>query len=474
MILCMKMLQNGYEELARVEKALKTEKIREEKRAESGKKATPFALGNYRQRIINAFFNMAMAVKEAQCLANPDPVLIAMNTILPMLRTQAENLKTLDDCLDFIQAVTTPMRQFHENGVYERYSTYSYDFDWRYAHSDECGEGYDLAKTMVNIFREATPHTRKINVLSLRSRYGDSMTEYKNGDANTLLYALNPEKSIDVTSKKQFERIALGGLKRTNISNDVFDVALLAADNTLELKLLGNVYVKAERDYLQKTTLLLQNGGILLFALPYFRFYSEICSHLAKAYEILGIYRSIDFRKSDYIYVIGRKKPVLERELDEEAYARLRNLVWNGETATKLEADDKIKKIELPKEFHKVDRFRGSVLDEDEILEYYEGSRSTAEFWEDQKAKDLKRDGKRPLLPFSVGHLGLVMTSGCLDGVVEENDGHKHAIKGRVIKRVDEMSDFDESENRIQVTETTLNRVEINAFLPDGTYKCLA
>ena len=78
----------------------------------------------------------------------------------------------------------------------------------------------------------------------------------------------------------------------------------------------------------------------------------------------------------------------------------------------------------------------------------------------------------RPLMPFNMGQIGLVLTSGCLDGTVEEYEGQYHAIKGMVtkIKHVD--NDIDNNEESI--LETISNKVQINIITPDGKFIELA
>ena len=91
---------------------------------------------------------------------------------------------------------------------------------------------------------------------------------------------------------------------------------------------------------------------------------------------------------------------------------------------------------------------------------------------ENQKVEKLDETIKNPLLPFNIGQLGLVLTSGCLDGIVEEGDGYSHLIKGRVSKQTIEVET--EKNNNIEITETTVNKVEINVLLPNGEFKVLA
>ena len=92
-------------------------------------------------------------------------------------------------------------------------------------------------------------------------------------------------------------------------------------------------------------------------------------------------------------------------------------------------------------------------------------------FWKQHEIEE-KDTSMRPLLPFNMGQIGLVLTSGCLDGVVEEYEGQYHAIKGMVTK----VRDFNNSrENNDETSiETISNKVQINLLTPDGKFIELA
>ena len=93
-------------------------------------------------------------------------------------------------------------------------------------------------------------------------------------------------------------------------------------------------------------------------------------------------------------------------------------------------------------------------------------------FFKKQEVNKENRNA-RPLLPFNMGQIGLVLTSGCLDGIVEEYPGQYHAIKGMVtkIKHTDTNNDVGNEES---VLETISNKVQINIITPDGQFIELA
>ena len=73
-----------------------------------------------------------------------------------------------------------------------------------------------------------------------------------------------------------------------------------------------------------------------------------------------------------------------------------------------------------------------------------------------------------PLLPFNIGQVGLVLTSGCLDGVIEEMEGINHVIKGMTTKVM--TTNREEMDDKVRCTETINNQVKINVFTADGKY----
>lgn len=88
-----------------------------------------------------------------------------------------------------------------------------------------------------------------------------------------------------------------------------------------------------------------------------------------------------------------------------------------------------------------------------------------------QEIHSISSKKQRPLLPFTIGQIGLILTSGFLDGIIDEENGFKHVVKGQVKKYVENDAQVESQKNKLNISETIGNRVEINIFLPDGTYK---
>lgn len=481
MLLSMMFLKNSYRRLLKIQKTLQEEKDKEADRQAAiaeGKKVRevkPFDMEPYRKRIITDMFDLVMVLEEARNFDTPDPALVAAASMINVYKERLSSLKTLDDCLVYLDMVINPLKNFDECNSYYNHTRWAYSSTFREYFNNWAEDG-GMNRAMIDKLKQAVQASRTINVMDPYCRAGQNVLAFKDGRDNVDIYGIDEKKCVDITDKPKFARIAYGGINKTNISNDAFDVMLLNPNISLDCVLKGNVYIKNEREYLKKSMAFLRENGVMLYALPYYRFYKEICTFLAKNLKNIKLYTSTwDMGKAKNIYVLGIKKTKLEREEEDysEDYAKLRNLVWDWRNLVSVDPTE-FENITLPLSEKRIDHFRGSELDEGELNELYKKSSCTASFWKDQQSNSLRDSKKRPLLPFNCGQLGLVMTSGCLDGLVDEGNGHYHVIKGRVVKRVDRTNDVDAEGGRVEIVSTTSNRVQINAFLPDGTFKCLA
>ena len=82
----------------------------------------------------------------------------------------------------------------------------------------------------------------------------------------------------------------------------------------------------------------------------------------------------------------------------------------------------------------------------------------------------LDHGAKRPLLPLSIGQIGLVGGSGMINGLIECE--HPHIIKGRIVKvvRTETEDRFDEQGDHVgeEIRETISNKMIFNILTPRG------
>lgn len=426
----------------------------------------------------NAFLDMAMAIEESKELEMESKIspLIALSGILLTIEQRFQNVNTIDDLVSIIKLLTEPLDDW-DNSSYSYFNYYNYNRDFRArwdSYSSNQASMSDRVGALISNAIEYPSHD--VNVFDMHCRDNMVVPNIFDGHDNVRLYGLDTCKTLNLDQRKKYRRVVFGNLKGCVITNDSFDIAFCFPPLTRDKKMTAGFIVRNERNMLRKTGDFLKIGGTIVYGIPYYRFTRDICEYLVKNYEDLQVFTTnFDMEYgAKFVYVIGQKVPSAKTsEFNDEAFQKLRNLPLHYRDLIDMNPDA-LHKIKLSGKFVEVKRFRGSELNETEIEELYAASKCTASFWKDQSIEKLSESKARPLLPFNVGQLGLVLTSGCLDGIIEEGNGFKHAVKGRVIKRIDNIEQIDHQTNQIQVTSTVSNRVEINAFLPDGTYKCLA
>ena len=379
--------------------------------------------------------------------------------------SRIQELRTFEDIISICDMILEPFQEILEKKYFNSVETYNYSgtFDRYYVY--EHGNSL-LAERLVSDLRKHMNYRRPLNVFAIGSGCVEAASQLDSKDL-IKLYAFDPQKCILPHFRKKFTRVIYGSLHKSYISNNVFDMVILTPPIPLSSTRVNNRPTDPIKESIVKSFNYLRPGGILGFGLPYFRYYPSVCTELSKHYDILETLTYIEAMSShEQAYVIGKRK--LVPELSQEGYKQVRQIPVNYDNLP-IQLD---KDIVFPEHTLIVERFRGSELSEEEQEEAFDVSFCTQKFWSEQNTEVSLSAPKRPLLPFNIGQLGLVLTSGCLDGVIDEEDGCGHIVRGRIIKKTDE-NEVPNAEGG-QIITTTSNRVEINMFLPNGDYKSLA
>lgn len=308
---------------------------------------------------------------------------------------------------------------------------------------------------------------REFNVFSARARCGDTMSNIKDlsfDKAHT--YALEADEELLPALKAKCDRTIKGVLTGSRISNDVFDIMYLIPKISwiYSFTELGGLSEKTEKVMLRNHIKYLRTNGIFIYCIPYYRLTRDIKFLVSKLLDNVEVIRRHDSNLKQVI-IIGTKK--ITKEPKEDIYKYLNDL--------KYEDIDYVlnKKYNLATGgIKQPEFFRGSVLDQDEIQNLINNSGLMESFFKKQEVNNDKQNA-RPLMPFNMGQIGLVLTSGCLDGIVEEYEGQYHAIKGMVTKIRHDSTTNDTSNEEVNI-ETISNKVQINLVTPDGQFIELA
>lgn len=319
----------------------------------------------------------------------------------------------------------------------------------------------DMAKIADNI-----NINRTFNVFSPRCGTGLVLNKFKEyGECFT--YGLESRDYCHRNAKENLNRVIKGEMQGSKISNDCFDIMQVSAPVSwvAEIGATGNLLEKKEKSWLRNTIKYLRKDGILIFTMPLTRMNNDMAFIFSKLLKDVQVIKASNDCTTTYIHVIGKKD--ISKDARKDIYAYLANLNKLEELPLELDARYNLASGGMVSP----ELFRGSVLDEEELQALVNSSGLMSSFWKQQEIEE-KNNSVNPLLPFNMGQIGLVLTSGCLDGTVEEYEGQYHAIKGMVTK----VRDFNNSveDNDETSIETISNKVQINLLTPDGQFIELA
>ena len=483
MLTVMFYLKSSYKRLMNIKDKLQKEidiLKRREEREQQGKKnrdRTDLDLEDIQKPLANAFLDLAMVVEECKLISTSymlAPV-SALSALMPMIEKRLDEAHTAEEIVDTLKMIEEIFEPWISNTDLDDIGDYYYEPSFRDSWCRGYSTGCELSESAIGMILSRIFSKRQyINILEISCKQGYLAQRAKELlGPTTNMYGVDIYEEVGRNMRQYYKRCIYGSLTGALISRDAFDLLFCLPKITIRQELQNNVYVKNERDTLFRSLEYLRVDGTLVYAIPYFRFYREICDHLAKYYTDFQIFTTSEDLANTLVIVVCKKLKEPLTVPDRSVYNRLRLLSRHHELEDILWHPE-LQPIRLPDIPVEVKKFRGSKLNEEEVADLYKTSHTTQAFWKDQAVEKLGDSKVRPLLPFNVGQLGLILTSGCLDGVIDEKNGYCHAVKGRVIKRTNVSENSAADSRQIQLISTTGNRVEINVFLPDGTYKCLA
>ena len=325
-------------------------------------------------------------------------------------------------------------------------------------------------KTIVKAFRLPNRNILYFNPCSY-SKTEDSFL--KSMIDNLKMYAVVPEEYIDDVDFEEdiYEKIIIEKIryindasikKNTKISNGVFDILNVSPEISTKVHINNSLYSYPSKEFvaLKDNLKFLRKNGLLFYTIPYTRLTYEMALFLSKNLKNINIIKYNDQYKK--ITIIGEKEQVKDYQ---DTYNSLKNLHYEDI----MSSNDFKYKYMLPNGEKTIDLFRGGMLNKKELDKIVTGDNLYNEFYTKINDTRILTD-TRPLLPFNVGQVGLVLTSGKLDGIVEEPKDNRHIIKGRTIKYEEAINSESNNDEEIEKNIKISNIVQINAFDGEGNY----
>jgi hypothetical protein len=262
----------------------------------------------------------------------------------------------------------------------------------------------------------------------------------------------------------RLHRVGVGSFFHSRISNEAFHAMLL---NPPYLSVMNETGGKTrhEKRFLADSIGHLMPGGLLIYIIPYYRLTADVCRILCDNFTDISVWKFTDkeFKRFKQIAVMGLRK---KRQDDKEGAAALEKSALNPAEIpciTQLEE----KRYALPQVSLSVSLFKGAKFNEKELERQLKNSDS---FKKLLSKSELDNAEKRPLLPLSIGQVGLIGGSGMINGLIECES--PHIIKGRVIKvkrtETEEKYSSRGEHMSTEIRETVSNKMIFNILTPEG------
>ena len=310
----------------------------------------------------------------------------------------------------------------------------------------------------------AFPEGVTTNLLDPCCGCGKALRQLADGN-NCYTYGMELDEHRAEEAQTRLHRVGFGSFFHSQVSREAFHVLFL---NPPYLSVLteGGSRVRSEKQFLVQSIRTLMLGGLLIYIVPYYRLTPDICKILAENFSDLSVWKFTDgeFARFHQAVVLGLRRKPAE---DDKTADRLGAQTLTPEMIpciTELEENRYV----LPDVAKTVEVFRGERFNEKELERQLTRSGSFTRLLHAKSALDSTE--KHPLLPLSIGQIGLIGGSGMINGLIECDT--PHIIKGRIVKvkNVEREEQFDQRGNHTgaEVHEVVSNKMIFNVLTPNG------
>ena len=256
---------------------------------------------------------------------------------------------------------------------------------------------------------------------------GKALRQIAQGN-NCYAYGVELDESRAEEAQTRLHRVGFGSYFYSRISGEAFHLLFLNPPYLSVLNENGG-RSRHEKRFLMESLYHLAYGGLLVYVIPYYRLTPDICRVLCDNFDDLTVWRftAREFKRFKQIAVLGTRKRRDAGPPDTlwlERYAVTPGAI---PCLTELPED----RYALPVQPLEVHTFMGERFNQKELEQQLRRSGSFARM---MARSELDSGAKRPLLPLSIGQIGLVGGSGMINGLIACDS--PHVIKGRIVKTV--------------------------------------
>ena len=307
------------------------------------------------------------------------------------------------------------------------------------------------------------PKDITVNLLDPCCGCGIALRALANGnDCHTYGIELDSHRAEEALER--LDRVGFGSYFRSRVSREAFHLTLLNPPY-LSVMTEGGSNTRSEKRFLVDSLNHLMYGGLLIYIIPYYRLTPDIARVLSDNFHDLTIWKFMgdEFNRFKQIAVMGIRK---KRSDNSNSLQSLSSMVLEPDKIPEL-SEMPENRYQPPAVTKKVDAFKGAEFNIAELAEQLNKSTSLSRLYEKNR---LDSTAKRPLLPLSLGQVGLIGGSGLINGLVESDT--PHIIKGRIVKenKVNAEENLDKKGDLVSTTmiETRSNKMIFNILTPRG------
>ena len=293
---------------------------------------------------------------------------------------------------------------------------------------------------------------------------GKALRQIAEGN-NCYAYGVELDELRAEEAQTRLTRVGVGSFFHSRISSEAFHLLFLNPPY-LSVMTEGGARTRHEKRFLIESMPHLMQGGVLIYVIPYYRLTPDICKILADNFTRLSVRRFTDgeFKRFRQVAVMGIRK---KRE-DDPATAEWLERIACAPASLPVLGDPGQELYDVPDVERHVEVFKGERFNEKELERQLSHSDSIRQMMNAHAEADASV--RRPLLPLSIGQIGLVGGSGLINGLVSCET--PHIIKGRIVKV--RRSEREEKYNTrglhtgAEVREVVSNKMVFHVLTPEG------
>ena len=311
----------------------------------------------------------------------------------------------------------------------------------------------------VDLLRRAvTFPTEPVNLLDPCCGEGEAFARFADG-ANAVTYGIEIDELRGEMAQRCLNRVGFGSFFFSRVSSGAFQGLFLNPPYLSVRTEYGNR--RLEKSFLADGLRLLQNGGLLVYIIPYYRATPDVCRVLCENLNDLRVHRFMgqEFRQFRQVVFLGTKIP--RREASGMA-ERLFTYLLSPQNIPELDQLPESAYV-IPPAANPVEQLKVYQFNVAELAEQLKRSKTLDCLFENRTLDNRER---RPLLPMNLSQIGLIGASGLMNGLVECDT--PHVIKGRIVKEKKTHIGIPDESGKAEIRQVTSNKLIFNVLTPTG------